>query len=101
MKVLVTGAAGLAGGAVVQRLLGRWVVVHVLVPSAGAAGAKAPAQAGARVHAGSVADPSQVLAAASGCALVVHAAAVRSHRASPLALAWTNVAGTENVINAA
>src|SRR5688500_14627518 len=101
MKVLVTGGTGFAGGAVVRRLIARGDEVHVLARDLEAPAAKALAGLGARLHRGSVGDPNQVLAAASGCALVVHAAAIRSHKAAPRALAWTNVAGTENVINAA
>src|SRR5688572_3871630 len=101
MKVLVTGATGFAGGAVARRLLSRGDVVHVLARDPEGAAAKALAALGAKVHAGSVGDPNEVLAAAARCELVVHAAAVRSPHASPRALSWVNVAGTENVINAA
>ena len=99
MNVLVTGATGFVGSAIARRLLEEGDGVHVLVRDA--SNAEPLAALGARVFVGSVGDPNEIADAARDCKLVVHAAAVASHRAAPNELLWTNVAGTENVINAA
>lgn len=99
VNVLVTGATGFVGAAIAKRLLAEGDSVHVLARDPKRAASLAAA--GARVFAGTIADPNDVAAAARGCKLVVHAAAVASHRAGPAALRWTNVAGTENVLTAA
>lgn len=99
MNVLVTGATGFVGSAIARRLLADGDTVHVLARDASRAASLAAS--GARVFAGAVGDPNEIAAAARGCKLVVHAAAIASHRATPHALRWTNVAGTENVLNAA
>ncbi len=99
MKALVTGATGFVGAALTRRLLAEGACVHVLLRD----DKQAPEleAAGARVHMGTVGDPNQVAEAASGCEVLFHCAGENSHRSAPLALEWTNVAGTENVINAA
>ena len=99
MKVLVTGATGFAGGAAARRFLARGDEVRVLVRDR--ARAAELEKAGAKVHTGSIADPNEVLRAAQGAEVVVHAASVRSHKAALRALEWVNIAGTENVIAAA
>jgi 2-alkyl-3-oxoalkanoate reductase len=99
MRVLVTGATGFVGRAVVQRLVAERHTVHALVRRPEA---EADMRAlGAHPFEGTVGDPNEVAAAAAGCDAVVHAAAVTSHRAAPEALMWVNVAGTENVVEAA
>jgi 2-alkyl-3-oxoalkanoate reductase len=99
VNVLVTGATGFVGSAVAKRLIADGDAVHVLVRDRErAAGLEAE---GARVFVGTIGDPNEVVLAARDCKLVVHAAGIASHRAAPRALQWTNVAGTENVINAA
>lgn len=99
MRYLITGAAGFVGTAVARRVLaeGDEAVALVRHPERAAH----LAAAGAEVREGTVGDPNGVAEAARGCRVVVHCAAVGSHRASPRALRWTNVAGTENVVNAA
>lgn len=99
VKVLVTGATGFVGSAIAKRLLADGDDVHVLVRDPNRAASHA--SEGARVFVGSIGDPNDVVLAARDCKLVVHAAGIASHRAAPRALQWTNVAGTENVINAA
>ncbi|MFW6085714.1 MAG: NAD-dependent epimerase/dehydratase family protein, partial [Myxococcota bacterium] len=99
MRVLVTGATGFVGAAVVRRYLDEGHTVHVLARRPEAA--QPLVERGARLHVGSVGDPNEVVAAARDAEVVVHAAAVASHRAAPAALAWVNVAGTENVLTAA
>ncbi len=99
MRYLVTGAAGFLGTAVARRALAEGDEVVALVRD----GARAAAleEAGATVRIATIGDPNAVAEAAKGCEVVVHCAAVTSHRAARRALRWTNVAGTENVINAA
>lgn len=99
VKVLVTGATGFLGGAIARRFLAGGDEVHALARDAERA--KALADAGAKVFAGTIGDPNDVLAAAKTCEIVVHAAALVSDRSDPQALEWVNVAGTENVLNAA
>lgn len=99
VRILITGATGFVGTAVAERcaLDGHEVNLLVRRPEA----AKRLAARGCHVHAGSVGDPNEVLKAARDCEVVVHAAAVASHRSAPEALDWVNVAGTENVLRAA
>jgi len=99
MRFLVTGATGFVGGAVARRLLADGEDVVVLARDE--ARSRDLAARGAQVRVGTIGDPNEVADAAKGAEVVVHAAAVASHRAAPEALAWVNVAGTENVVNAA
>jgi nucleoside-diphosphate-sugar epimerase len=99
VKILVTGAGGFVGGAIVQRLVAAGDDVHALVRSDEAA--RRAEAVGAQPFRGSIGDPNDIATAARSCRLAVHAAAITSHRASPRALSWTNVAGTENVLRAA
>jgi nucleoside-diphosphate-sugar epimerase len=99
MRVLVTGATGTVGRAIARRLLEEGYDVRALVRSAAAASDLTAM--GASAIQGDIGDPRQVYAAARGCGLAVHAAGIATHRAAPRALAWTNVAGTENVLRAA
>lgn len=101
VKVLVTGATGFVGGAVVERILAEGDVVHVLVRDPDDARAQALRTAGAVLFTGTLADPNEVARAARDCRVVVHAAGHASHHASRRALMWTHVAGTENVLKAA
>ena len=97
MAVLITGATGFIGRAVCERLVASGEVVHALIRP------RAPLPdlgENVRIFTGDVGDPDSVVAAAEGCELAVHAAAIANHRASERALLWVNAAGTENVINA-
>jgi nucleoside-diphosphate-sugar epimerase len=96
---LVTGATGFVGGALVKRLRARGHEVHALVrPGADAGWLTA---AGVPAHGGELGDPNAIALAAAGCEVVFHCAGESSRAAAAAALSWINVAGTENVINAA
>lgn len=99
MTVLITGATGFVGHAVLQRLLDDGTDVHAFVRTD-----KDKAhfeRLGAKVFVGDIGDPNQVAVAARGCNVVVHAAAITHPRAAKRAHDWTNIAGTENVLTAA
>src|ERR1700759_1232403 len=94
---LVTGATGFVGRALTRRLLADGHAVHAAVRSREAA----TGLEGASVHELSLADPNAIAAIASGVEVLYHCAAENSTRAVPAAFGWINVAGTENVLNAA
>lgn len=98
MKVLVTGATGFVGGALVRALLARGDQVRVLLRGPGADAAAWP---GAEPHAGDLGDPNSIARAASGCESIFHCAGESASHASAETLAWINVAGTENTLAAA
>ncbi len=95
---LVTGATGFVGAALTRRLLPLGQV-RVLVRNA--ADLQTWNDAGARAQVVSLADPNAIAREAQGVDVVFHCAGESSHRAAPEALAWINVAGTENVLSAA
>lgn len=95
---LVTGATGFVGRALIKRLLQEGHSVR--------AATRAPAQPLEGLEAASVSqvslgDPNALLALARDVDVLYHCAAENSPRASVEALSWINVAGTENVLNAA
>lgn len=96
---LVTGATGLLGSHVVDRLLGSGWEVRALVRS--------PARAawlesrGAVLVPGDLVDPASIRTAASGCDGVIHAAARVSASGTEAEFHAGNVAGTANVLRAA
>jgi 2-alkyl-3-oxoalkanoate reductase len=96
---LVTGATGFVGGALVARLLReRETAVRALVREAEAVRRLPP---GAQAVVASLGDPNALAEAARSVHVVFHCAGENDPRASSRALAWINVAGTENLINAA
>lgn len=99
MKALVTGATGFVGRALTLRLLEEGFQVHALVRDRERAGDLE--EAGAELFLGSLCDPNQIALAAGSCELLFHCAGESSLRADPRVFEWINVAGTENVINAA
>jgi 2-alkyl-3-oxoalkanoate reductase len=96
---LVTGATGFIGGALVRSLRKDGADVRALVrPETDASALEAD---GCRVLRATLSDPNAIAEAASGAQVLFHCAGESGHRASPSALSWIHVAGTENVIHAA
>ena len=93
MKVLVTGATSLLGGRVVQRLQARGDDVTVLQ--------RRPSGLAVREVLGDIADHRAVATAVLGADIVIHAAAKVTVMGPWPEFAATNIAGTENVLDAA
>jgi len=93
VKVLVTGATSLLGGRVVQRLQARGDDVTVLQ--------RRPSGLGVREVLGDIADHRAVATAVLGADIVIHAAAKVTVMGPWPEFAATNIAGTENVLDAA
>src|SRR5207247_11460297 len=93
VKVLVTGATSLLGGAFAQRLHARGDDVTVFQ--------RRPSGLGLREVLGDVADRSAVEAAVAGAELVIHAAARVTVVGPWSAFAETNITGPANVLDAA
>lgn len=95
---VVTGATGFIGSALTRRLLDEGHHVRQV--------ARAPSPAlitheRATSHVASLGDPNALAEIARGAEVVYHCAGEHSARAPRDAYAWINVAGTENVLNAA
>lgn len=100
MRALVTGATGFVGGNLVRALLHEDVEVRALVRSEG----NHPALDGLRVEQmpGDIEDPESLRAAASGCDVVFHVAALTTlWDRDPRKHHRVNVVGTRNVLAAA
>jgi len=103
VKVLVTGGAGFIGSNLVDALEARGDEVVVL-DDLSTGWRENLAGARARLVVASVADPNAVRAAAAGCELIYHEAAVASVARTveaPLDTAAVNLTGTLNVLQAA
>lgn len=98
MRALVTGATGFVGGALAKKLCAEGAELRVLVRSR--AGEEPWMRAGVDVRVAGLEDPNPIAEAAQGCDVVFHCAGERASHASERALAWVNVAGTENVLRA-
>ncbi|MCB9667605.1 MAG: NAD-dependent epimerase/dehydratase family protein [Myxococcales bacterium] len=98
MNVLVTGATGFVGGAIARKLIMQGATVRVLVRDPQRLG---PGLESAIVYLGDLGDPKKIAMAAQGSEGVIHAASEVLLRSDEEVLKWVNVAGTENVINAA
>ncbi len=98
-RALVTGATGLVGSHVVQRLLHDGWNVRAMVRDP--ARAQWLAAAGAEIATADLTSASSLELAASGCDAIVHAAALITAHASWDAFRQANVRGTEHVIRAA
>ena len=95
---LVTGATGLLGSYLVERLLDEGWGVRALVRQPERA--RWLEEKGATLSAGDITDPSSVMSAASGCSLVFHAAASVGVGTDWETFRLGNVEGTENVLQA-
>jgi dihydroflavonol-4-reductase len=99
-RVFLTGASGLIGGALLDRLLDRGDAVTALARSD--AGAAALRDRGADVVRGDVLDEDALAAGMEGCELVYHVAGINTLCPSdPAALFHVNVRGAESVVRAA
>ncbi|MFC4125381.1 NAD-dependent epimerase/dehydratase family protein [Nocardia rhizosphaerae] len=95
MTVLVTGASGFVGGAVVRGLRARGVPVRAMVRDA------ATAPADAEIAVADLADAGALAAAVAGTSAVVHAAARLGEFGRPAEFFATNVAGTDRLMQEA
>lgn len=95
MTVLVTGASGFVGGAIVRGLLARGVTVRAMVRD------PATAPAGAEVAVADLADTAALARAVSGVTAVVHAAALLGEFGRPAEFFAVNVAGTDRLMQEA
>ncbi|HET8721872.1 MAG TPA: NAD-dependent epimerase/dehydratase family protein, partial [Nitrospira sp.] len=100
MKVLVTGATGFVGGAVVRALLRGGVEVRVLARSGSSAGTLS-GLAVERVE-GDLLNPASLEAALAGCQQLYHVGAYYALWAKDPSIFYeVNVAGTRNMLLAA
>jgi nucleoside-diphosphate-sugar epimerase len=99
-RALVTGATGLVGSHIVERLHADGWSVRALVRDARRAGWLQPL--GAELFVGDVLDAGAIVRAAASCDVIFHcAAAIMPERAEWEAYRATNLDGTRNVIAAA
>jgi nucleoside-diphosphate-sugar epimerase len=98
-RALVTGATGMLGSHIVERLVADGWEVRALVRDTGPARWLEPL--GASLARGDVTDEASVRAAATACQAVFHAAAAIGPGRDMGAFRALNVAGTEHVIRAA
>ncbi|GAB4431668.1 MAG: NAD(P)-dependent oxidoreductase [Anaerolineae bacterium] len=97
---LITGATGLVGGRLAERLLTEeGMQVRALVRNP--AKASKLANLGATLVPGDITQPETLKVAAHGCQLVFHAAAWVSESGTREQVWAVNVTGTQNVVNAA
>lgn len=98
MRFFVTGAAGLAGSAIVERLRASGREVRALVRRPEDA---EPLRAlGAEPVVGDLSDPRELVPFVEGVTHVIHAAGIADERAPLEVHGWTHVAATENLIRA-
>ncbi|WP_336080853.1 NAD-dependent epimerase/dehydratase family protein [Nocardia sp. SSK8] len=95
MTVLVTGASGFVGGAVVRGLVRRGVPVRAMVRDA------ATAPEGVEVAVADLGDTAALARAVSGATAVVHAAAKLGEFGRPAEFFAVNVAGTDRLMQEA
>ncbi len=99
MRVLVTGATGLVGSHVVERLRAAGHEVRALVrPSSDASFLRG---LGVEITPGDVTAPESLATAVGGCEGVVHTAAIVGGWGRPEAFFRVGVLGTRNLLNAA
>jgi nucleoside-diphosphate-sugar epimerase len=97
---LVTGATGFVGAALVARLQREGLEVRALARDAAGANALRKTSPTLDVRIASLGDPNAIADATEGADVVYHCAAENSPNVPQRSLAWINVAGTENVLNA-
>jgi len=95
---VVTGATGFIGSALTRRLLDEGHSVRQVARGPSAA---LSTHERASSHVASLGDPNALAEIARGAEVLYHCAGEHSARAPREAYAWINVAGTENVLNAA
>lgn len=111
-RALVTGATGLVGSHVVERLSSEGWTIRALVRRAGGSSGGRPSGAGAasedwlrqrgvELAAGNVLDGDSFAGAASGCEAIFHTAAVITARGGWDVFRSVNVEGTRNAVDAA
>lgn len=99
-RVLVTGATGFVGGAILDRLVAEGRTVRALTRTQ--AGAQTLRERGAEPVLGDIADPSSLSAACTDCAVVYHVAGANAFcLPDPAPLFAMNVDGTRNLVRAA
>jgi len=100
MKILVTGATGFIGGALVRRLLSEGSDVRVQIRNLKSANELK--EAGAEIFEGDITDPSVCSRAVNGVDVVFHCAGVLGGWGKPEKLFWdVNYQGTKNMLEAA
>ena len=95
MTVLVTGATGFVGGAIVRGLVARGVPVRAMVRDAAAA------PEGVEVAVADLGDSDALARAVTGVRAVVHAAALLGEFGRPAEYFAVNVAGTDRLVQEA
>ncbi len=101
MTILVTGATGMIGSALVRRLVEREAAVRIFRREASPLDLLGAAARQVEHAVGDVTDPGSVRAAMEGATHVVHTAALVGPRHGARALRAVNVEGTAHVVNAA
>ncbi|MFZ5551428.1 MAG: NAD-dependent epimerase/dehydratase family protein [Pseudomonadota bacterium] len=96
---LITGGSGFVGGRLIERLVARGWQVRALARSEEAA--RIVGKRGAVAVEGALDDVSSLAAAAVGCGVVVHVAALFKLWGEPAEFERTNVRGTANLLEAA
>lgn len=96
--IFVTGASGFIGGALTRALLADGAEVRALARSDAAA--TAIEELGAEPVRGDLSDPAAIRAAADGCSLAFHAAALPAEWGTRAEFDAANVMGTANVLGA-
>jgi nucleoside-diphosphate-sugar epimerase len=96
---LVTGGSGFVGGRLIERLVARGWTVRALARSDQAL--RAVAARGAQPVKGSLDDRESLVAAAAGCSVVIHVAALFKLWGDRAEFELSNVQGTANVLAAA
>lgn len=96
---LITGGSGFVGGRLIERLVARGWQVRALARSEEAM--RIVGKRGAQAVKGSLDDPSSLAAAAAGCGVVIHLAALFKLWGDPAEFERANVQGTANLLQAA